>query len=111
MANFKRRRPRTRTHRPHRGSQAHWRAKHGLKPVRINWRDYEPNRWQDDLWSSRWHPYLNMMNSVPNWFDILYNRRRKRRAIQRCLIAIREGADPDDVAWPLGNRKPSECYW
>ena len=35
-------------------------------------------------------------------------KRRENRAV--CLEILR-GANPDELAFPLGNRKPHEYYW
>lgn len=50
-------------------------------------------------------------SSWPRWFEIEYLRRPKRRKNKRLMVALRKGADPDDLAWPLGNHKPHSYYW
>lgn len=50
------------------------------------------------------------MWNEPRWWHVLFHRRPHRRQTTRCLIAIRQGADPDGIAWPIPNR-PQLWYW
>ena len=109
MANYKRGYCRYRRVRARRGSQASWRAKYGLKPVVINYKDYEP-RSKRHKWRSLWPNHVSMMRQWPAWHDILFHSRPHRRATQRLAWEIVRGADPDDIAWPL-RRKPHKYYW
>lgn len=108
MANFRRRRPRTKT--SPRGSTTSFRAKHGMKPVRVSYDDYRPDNIQG--WREAWRPnHLCQMNRWPAWWDRLFHTRPKRVATKRLERAILRGADPDDLAWPLNSRKPHIYYW
>jgi len=121
MANFRRRRPRIRTHRAIRGSDTSWRAKWGFHPARItkeHWK-LEGAEW-DALWHPRGRhgnsgkkiggPYCPM-HSYPKRHDLMHHTRPRRRRTKIIEIAIAKGAkDPDNVCWPLA-KKPHIYYW
>ena len=46
----------------------------------------------------------------PRWWDVVYHRRPHRVRTKRLINAIRHGADPDGIAWPIPNR-PQIWYW
>ena len=46
----------------------------------------------------------------PAWRDILHHSRPRRRGDKRCGKAVLDGADPDNIVWPL-LRKPHQYYW
>lgn len=54
---------------------------------------------------------MRFMCSWPRYWDVEFHRRPKRRKIKRALVALKQGADPDNLAWPLGNHKPHSYYW
>jgi len=63
----------------------------------------------------RYHssPHTSLRHSksgYPHWHDILFHTRPRRMAEKRCLNALRQGVDPEDLAWPL-SKKPHEYYW
>jgi len=104
MAHYKRGKARTSCPRAIRGSTNSWRAKAGLKPVRIEEARELP-------FEERWHPYLDMINSYPAWWDRTFHtrpRRAKERAITRNILVGK--LDPDNAAWPL-EKKPHIYYW
>lgn len=74
----------------------------GRKRWLHKWRNGKPT--YGEYWS-RW------MCCWPRYWDIEYHRRPKRREEQRLLVRIRQGDDPDGIAWPLGNHKPHRYYW
>ncbi|PHR93485.1 MAG: hypothetical protein COA78_32810 [Blastopirellula sp.] len=87
MANYKRKRARTRGVKscgPSRERMAKL-EKHGV-----------PYRW----WQA-----------TPSWHNIIYNNRPKRRLNKALARKVVGGADQDDIAWPLGNHKPHAYYW
>jgi hypothetical protein len=55
--------------------------------------------------------YYNWMGNWPRWWDIVYHTRPKRAHNRMLLAKLRAGADPDSIAWPLGNHKPHSYYW
>ena len=79
----------------------------GLRPIKINWRDYS---WRgNDV--PDWGIYGGPSSwSVPRWHDILHHTRRRRAAEKRCAVRLMQGKDPEDLAWPL-SRKPTIYYW
>lgn len=116
MANFKRRYPRTRSKHAIRGSSASWRAKHGLKPVRVS-RGHYPTL---DEWLAVWRKrnrhksingYMSPMNSYPAWWDRVFHTRPARAKNRAILRAVFLGhRDPDNTVWRDG-RKPHKYYW
>src|SRR5262245_2965791 len=111
MANFRRRRPRTATHK--RGSTTSWRARHGFKAVPVTpfpdvsyWdRGAWLQAWAE--WRKQWHwpldkAHLSQMSGCPAWWDRMFHVRPKRAATRRLERDILRGVrDPDDTAWPL----------
>ena len=85
MAHYKRRRPRicstARRYNRHMDMMA---EKHGS-----NW------------WLGAW----------PRSHDILFHNRPRRRETKQLQHAVLRGADPDAIAWPLGNSRPHVYYW
>lgn len=63
--------------------------------------------WEGEAYSDKW----NYMGAWPRWWDITNHTRPKRRVNRRCEVAVIKGADPDAIAWPLGNHKPHRYYW
>lgn len=55
--------------------------------------------------------YHTWMQTYPKYWDVEFHTRPKRRKTRRCEIAVLKGADPDNLAWPLGNHKPHNYYW
>lgn len=51
------------------------------------------------------------LRQTPKWWRKLYMTKPKRRMNSKAVSSIRRGDDPDDMAYPLGNRKPHEYYW
>lgn len=51
------------------------------------------------------------MASTPHWWIDLYMNKPKRRNNDRLCHRVLKGDDPDNMAWPLGNRKPHIYYW
>ena len=51
------------------------------------------------------------LNHTPKWWIKLYMTRPKRRRNKEVCTAIMKGKDPDDLVYPLGNRKPHIYYW
>lgn len=104
-----------------RGSEASWRAKYGLKPVRIT---KEHWKLKGEAWNALWHPRgrhgnrgrkisgpYSMMSSQPAWFDRIFHTRPRRAHEKRIERAILIGRiDPDDTAWPM-QKKPRSYYW
>lgn len=87
---------------------ASWRAKHGMKPVRVHREDYDYANWR-----SVWEPnYISMMSGWPAWWDRVFHTRRKRAEIRRLEGKVMRGeVDPDNLSWPLGSRKPHQYFW
>lgn len=56
-------------------------------------------------WRGHW------LRHWPRWWDITFHTRPKRRVEQALLVRMRKGDDPENIAWPLGNRKPHRYYW
>lgn len=126
MAHYKRGKCRRDCPKAIRGSETSWRARFGLKPVRIlpehipDW----PLRKTDAEWDAMWHPRgrhgnrgrkisgpFSMMNGYPAWWDRTFHtrpRRSKEKAIARRILC--GDLDPDDAAWPL-EKKPHIYYW
>lgn len=46
----------------------------------------------------------------PRWHDKLHHTRPTRRQTKQHLLAVMNGADPDQIAW-LDGRKPHEYFW
>jgi hypothetical protein len=122
MANYKRGKCRRNCPKAIRGSQASWRARQGLKPVRIRVPDYtEIHRSDRALWGSAWaawkrawdHPEgRSMMRSSPAWWDRTFHTRPKRARARRLERQVLLGQiDEDDTVWPLASRKPTTYYW
>lgn len=122
MAHFKRGKCRYKVHRPIRGSDTSWRARWGLKPVRFPEIEYWPEV-RSAEWNAMFHPRgrhgnrgrkisgpYSQMSSYPAWHDILFHTRPLRRATKRCEHKVIQGADADDLAWPLA-KKPHKYYW
>lgn len=121
MANFKRRKARIHCARAIRGSTTSWRAKWKMRPIRIP--DEHPD-YRSSEWDWMWHPRgrhgnrgrsisrpYSPMSSYPKSWDILYHTRPKRRESLALQKKILQGADPDEIVWPAGNRKPHVYYW
>ena len=86
MANFRRRRPRTRT----------------------SGKRYD--KWKGKRLEAR-GIYYYWMGSWPSWWDILFHRRPTRRAEAAVAGAVMRGeVDPDAALWPL-EKKPHKYYW
>jgi len=51
------------------------------------------------------------LSGAPNWFVREYMNVPKRRANKRLCHKSMCGADPDELLFPLGNRKPHVYYW
>ncbi len=51
------------------------------------------------------------LSHTPKWWVKLYMTRPKRRQNTAVCRAIVKGADPDEMIYPLGNRKPHRYYW
>lgn len=51
------------------------------------------------------------LKHTPKWWVKMYMTRPKRRQNKAVCTAIIRGADPDDLVYPLGNRKPHLYYW
>lgn len=56
-------------------------------------------------------PDYAWMRHWPRWWDIVFHTRPQRRRQRECVVAVMHGADPDGIAWPLGNHKPHTYYW
>jgi hypothetical protein len=46
----------------------------------------------------------------PRWHDKLHHTRPTRRQTHQHLLAVLNGADPDEMTW-LDGRKPHEYFW
>ena len=103
MAHYKRGKCRNNHVKSIRGSEASWRAKMGLRPIRPT----IEQRW----WGLDWHPYISRMDSWPAWWDRTFHIRPRRAAAKRLERQVMQGADPDGLVWPLGNSKPHKYYW
>lgn len=109
MAHFKR--GKCRRNAPHaiRGSEASRRKRLGLKPYRV---DHDRYHIGCREWRIIWPDWYNFTSSYPAWWDREFHTRPKRVATKRLERAIVRGLiDPDDTAWPLGSRKPTNYYW
>jgi hypothetical protein len=51
------------------------------------------------------------MGSTPSWWITEFMTRPERRKNKRLCNKVLKGADPDNIAWPLGTRKPHIYYW
>lgn len=51
------------------------------------------------------------LGSWPRHHDIVFHNRPRRRENARLAHAVLRGADPDAIAWPLGNSRPHIHYW
>jgi hypothetical protein len=112
LANFKRGKCRYNLHCPHRGSRASWRARHGLKPVRL------PRKWwllsneiTDTFWKVPGKYVPSMMDATPRAWDYLHHTRPSRvreKRLERMILADR--LDADGLAWPIWGQ-PTEYYW
>ncbi len=51
------------------------------------------------------------LKNTPKWWIKLFMTRPKRRQNKAVCMAIMKGQDPDDLVYPLGNRKPHVYYW
>lgn len=61
---------------------------------------------------SKWmSPATGRRGEAPSWWNIFFNNRPKRRRDARNIRNVMKGADPDGIAWELGNRKPHYYYW
>ncbi len=114
MAHYKRRKARIRA-RTCLGSETSKRARYGMKPVRIRnvWMTIDPfsQEWKE-LWASRTRRYYQWLGTSPRWHDILFHTRPKRREIRRLERAVMmDWVDNEDLAWPLGSRRPMKYYW
>lgn len=50
------------------------------------------------------------MSTPGRWVCVHMNRprRHRNRALCRCVV---QGREPEQLIWPLGNRKPHVYYW
>lgn len=91
-----------------RDTQTFWRARRGLKPVKI------PDQlWRIDWneWKKLWPDEFSWTSSSPRWHDILYhNRPRRHRERIKCSQIVNGSLDADEVIWPL-EKKPHHYYW
>lgn len=123
MAHYKRRKARIHCPRAIRGGETSFRAKWNMQPIRLPERDQLPSYLSAE-WDWMWHPRgrhgnkgrkisgpYSPMSSYPKWHDIVFHTRPKRRAGRALEKKVLQGCDPDDMAWPLGNRKPHKYYW
>ena len=108
MANYKRGKCRRLTPHAIRGSETSRRKRLGLKPYRI---DHDAYNYQSREWRIIWPRWYNFSSSYPACWDRQYHTRPRRSKTRRLEWAIRHGADPDAVVWPLGNSKPHIYYW
>lgn len=51
------------------------------------------------------------LSHTPCWWVNLYMNKPKRRKNERLCDLVLKGHDPEDIAWPVGNRKPHIWYW
>jgi len=126
MAHYKRGKCRRNCTKAIRGSQTSWRARFGMKPIRIAWGDI-PDwniRHCSAEWDAMWHPrgrhgnrgrkisgHYSMMSSYPAWWDRTFHtrpRRAKEKAMARQIL--KGNLDPDNAAWPL-QKRPHIYYW
>ena len=107
MANYKK--GKCRFHGKHKGSRAAFMRKRcGVKPIKLArgwWKEREPGV---DYWPA-WFRFGHM-GCYPRAWDIQFHTRPRRRAEARCLNAIKQGSDPDNIAWPL-EKKPHIYYY
>lgn|SRR5262245_6441171 len=125
MAHFRRRYPRNRCWRAIRGGQGAWRAKHGFRPVVLDYKD--PNGFYLNCTQAErdkvWEPYptynrgkkigghLSMMNSVPAWWVRSFLVRPYRAKIKKIVRQVLIGRlDADDISWPPV-KKSQGYYW
>lgn len=50
-------------------------------------------------------------SGCPQWHNIIFHTRPRRRLNRYLSHLAKRGADVDDFAWPLGNSKPHEWFW
>jgi hypothetical protein len=53
----------------------------------------------------------NNWQNTPSWWIAMYMNQPKRRENKKLCSKILHGADPDELIFPLGNRKPHVYYW
>ena len=51
------------------------------------------------------------LSHTPSWWVNYYMNRPKRRKNARLCHLDLKRHDPEDIAWPVGNRKPHTWYW
>jgi len=105
MANHKRRK--CRYHQSPHTSTTFMRKRGGLTPYKL------PQQWWKLDFKIDWGDGSKGRKynwGYPRWHDILYHHRPRRRAEARCLNAVRQGSDPEDMAWPL-SKKSHRYYW
>lgn len=49
--------------------------------------------------------------STPSWWVRQRMNQPRRRANHDLCHQVERGRDPDEIVWPLGNRKPHVYYW
>ncbi len=49
--------------------------------------------------------------TTPQWWIKDYMTKPRRRESTRLCYSIIKGEDPENIAWPLGNKKPHIYYW
>jgi len=49
--------------------------------------------------------------ATPSWWINLTMNRPKRRVNKKLCDEINSGANPDELVFPVGNRKPHHYYW
>lgn len=59
----------------------------------------------------RSHHGVRCPNGTPKWWRRLFMTRPRRHANAACCVRIIKGADPEGMAFPLGNHKPHVYYW
>jgi hypothetical protein len=56
------------------------------------------------------HRRARNYDNAPRWWDVICNRRPARRREAILLTAVKQGCDPDNVAWNPSGR-PYNYYW
>jgi hypothetical protein len=113
MANYKRGKCRRNAMHAMRGSEASWRARVGMKPIRLpsveNWPDRYSSEW-DEFWRFGNRDVYHWTRRYPAWWDREFHTRPHRANTRRLEKKVMKGADPDEVVWPLA-KKPHNYYW
>ena len=73
-------------------------------------RTYRRDPYQPHL-GKRFRDGRKHMTSTPSWWVREYMNRPKRHKNTSLCHLIKKGYSADDVAWPVGNRKPHVYYW